>query len=283
MDVRKNHRDLSQAEKAAFVGAVLALKNNVDSVLHPGAQKRYDDFVEIHKNAMTGPAMFEPMPHGTSLFYPWHRILLRQFELELQKMDPTVTIPYWDWDTSKSPFSADFLGGDGDAQQGQRVITGAFAFSGGKFSVRVWDDFPGDPHYPWLRREMGDSANAYLPTHPKVVDGLNKAPYWPGPSCFERVSEGSLHNPVHNWVGGNMADATSPNDPVFFLHHANLDYLWEQWKVLHPTADPYLPLAGNKGLDAILVFNAPGQPAPWADSWTVRRTLDPTQLGYTYA
>ena len=46
MDIRRNHRDLSPAQKAAFVDAVLALKNNVDSVLHPGAQKRYDDFVE---------------------------------------------------------------------------------------------------------------------------------------------------------------------------------------------------------------------------------------------
>jgi hypothetical protein len=44
---------------------VLALKNDVDSLLHPGAQKRYDDFVEVHKNAMiSGPAMIMPMPHG---------------------------------------------------------------------------------------------------------------------------------------------------------------------------------------------------------------------------
>ncbi len=43
MNIRRNHRDLSLAQKAAFVNAVLALKNNVDSFLHPGAQKRYDE------------------------------------------------------------------------------------------------------------------------------------------------------------------------------------------------------------------------------------------------
>jgi len=35
MDTRYNHRDLTPAQKAAFVNAVLALKNDVDSVLHP--------------------------------------------------------------------------------------------------------------------------------------------------------------------------------------------------------------------------------------------------------
>ena len=96
IDVRRNHRDLSSAQKTAFVNAVLALKNDIDSVLHPGVQKRYDDFVEVHKNAMiSGPAMIMPMPHGGPLFYPWHRILLRQFELALQAaaQDTSITLP----------------------------------------------------------------------------------------------------------------------------------------------------------------------------------------------
>src|SRR5262245_17146674 len=114
-NVRINHRDLSTTQKVALVNAILALKNDVDSVLHPGKQKRYDDFVEIHKNAMVGPGMFHPMPHGTSLFYPWHRVLLRQFELALQAVakDQSMSLPYWDWDMAgaSNPFTADFLGG----------------------------------------------------------------------------------------------------------------------------------------------------------------------------
>src|SRR6516162_237842 len=101
LDIRRNHRDLSSAQKTAFVDAVLELKNNVDSVLHPGAQKRYDDFVEVHKNAMVpGPAMIMPMPHNGPLFYPWHRVLLRQFELALQSAinDSALALPYWDWE-----------------------------------------------------------------------------------------------------------------------------------------------------------------------------------------
>jgi tyrosinase len=286
MDVRHNHRDLTPAQKTSFVQAVLALKNDVDSVLHPGQQRRYDDFVEVHKNAMTGPAMFEPMPHGSSLFYPWHRILLRQFELALQSAanDPSITLPYWDWDYSGAgnPFTPDFLGGDGDASQNDRVTIGPFAFAGGKFPIRVWDDTPGDPG---LRRVFGEDATSWLPTASDVSAGLGKAPYWPGHSCFETVSEGVLHNPVHRWVGGNMEDASSPNDPVFFLHHTYLDLLWERWKQQHPTDEPYVPTSGTpaRDLTSTLVYHAAGQPAPWQGSWTIAQVMKPSDLDYNYA
>lgn len=286
MDTRHNHRDLTPAQKAAFVNAVLALKNDVDSVLHPGAQKRYDDFVEVHKNAMMGPAMFQPMPHGTSLFFPWHRILLRQFELALQAAanDNTIALPYWDWNFSgtSNPFAPDFLGGDGDRAQNGLVTIGPFAQATGRFEVRVWDDPQGDPG---LRREFGEDATAWLPTSADISAGLAKTPYSPGPSSFESVAEGVLHNPVHRWIGGNMADATSPNDPVFFLHHTFLDLLWERWKQQHPTIDPYRPVQGVPGrdLDSTLVYHAPNQPAPWPGLWTVRQTLDPAGLDFGYA
>jgi tyrosinase len=285
MNKRLNHRDMTPAQKKGFVEAVLALKNDVDSVLRPGTQKRYDDFVEIHKNAMVGPDMFDPMPHGTPLFYPWHRVLLRQFELALQKVanDSAISLPYWDWDMSgsNSPFTSDFLGGDGDTAQSNRVTTGPFAFSGGRFVIRVWDATNGNLG---LRREFGDDSSSWLPTAAQVAGGLGRTPYSPAPSSFERVSEGVLHNPVHRWVGGNMGDATSPNDPVFFLHHAFLDLLWERWKTQHPSSSPYLPTGGTPGydLESTLVFHAQNKPAPWSGSWTVKETLDPSSLGYTY-
>src|SRR5262249_740370 len=148
MNTRKNHTDMSTAERAAFVSAVLALKNNVDSVLNPGGMKRYDDFVQIHKNAMMGPDMFMPMPHGSPLFFPWPRVLFRQFELALQSAagDASIAIPYWDWELSgtNNPFTNDFLGGDGDAADGDRVVSGPFAYATGNFEIRVWDGTSGD-------------------------------------------------------------------------------------------------------------------------------------------
>lgn len=286
MNTRKNHTDMSAAEKAAFISAVLALKNDVDSVLNPGKMKRYDDFVQVHKNAMMGPDMIMPMPHGGPLFFPWHRVLLRQFELALQSAadDATIAIPYWDWELSgnNNPFTDDFLGGDGDAAQGYRVVSGPFAYAGNRFGIRVWDESSGDSG---LLREFGTDPTAYLPTPPQVASALTKIPYSPGPNSWEKTCEGGLHNPVHRWIGGNMALASSPNDPVFFLHHCYIDLLWETWRKQHPTTSPYLPASGSPGYDSAsaLVFAQNGQPVPWAGSWKVEDTFDTTKLGYAYA
>jgi len=53
------------------------------------------------------------------------------------------------------------------------------------------------------------------------------------------ILEGLPHNKVHNCIGGvgavdpgpygNMTNFLSPVDPVFFLHHANMDRLWDVW------------------------------------------------------
>ncbi|MCG1055051.1 tyrosinase family protein [Mycetohabitans sp. B5] len=290
MNIRRNHRDMTPDQKSAFVQSVLKLKNEVDSVLRPGQMKRYDDFVQVHKNAMIGPDMFRPMPHGSRpdgspLFCPWHRILLRQFELALQEAsnDATITIPYWNWSISgdDNPFSRDFMGGNGDRDQDNRVTDGPFAFSTGQFPIRIWDESNGDPG---LQRNFGEDSRAHLPPRTEVESSLRHTPYFSGPNSWEAVLQYSLHNPVHNWIGGNMARATSPNDPVFFLHHCYVDRLWEQWKQKHPTIDPYLPKSGapDKDLDSQLVFNAPGKPAPWEGTWTVAETISTAELGYEY-
>jgi tyrosinase len=55
----------------------------------------------------------------------------------------------------------------------------------------------------------------------------------------------AMHNRVHVWVGGDMSPASSPNDPVFFLNHCNVDRLWADWQQNHGNAS-YLP--GGKHL-----------------------------------
>lgn len=82
------------------------------------------------------------------------------------------------------------------------------------------------------------------------VEGWDEA--WP-PDCsngWQTISENAggahnLHNGVHMWVGGLWQDDTGamrggtmryntgPYDPVFFLHHANIDRLWAEWQARH--------------------------------------------------
>lgn len=60
--------------------------------------------------------------HDSPAFLPWHRYLIRQFELDLQAIDPTISLPYWDWTVDNSavttaagsPWTDDFMRGSGD-------------------------------------------------------------------------------------------------------------------------------------------------------------------------
>lgn len=74
------------------------------------------------------------------------------------------------------------------------------------------------------------------------------------------VLEGFPHNKVHNYIGGvgpldpgpygNMTNFLSPVDPIFFLHHSNMDRLWDVWTRKQKQLKlPYLP--SGQDLDAL--------------------------------
>ena len=37
-----------------------------------------------------------------------------------------------------------------------------------------------------------------------------------------------------------MATAISPADPMFWLHHSNVDRIWARWQVLNPKEKPVI-------------------------------------------
>ena len=57
----------------------------------------------------------------------------------------------------------------------------------------------------------------------------------------------NLHKVVHGFVGGQMTNAgTSVNDPVFYLHHANVDRIFECWlQKFNGTPPSYQPVHGG--------------------------------------
>jgi tyrosinase len=74
----------------------------------------------------------------------------------------------------------------------------------------------------------------------------------PGGHDSFSVLEGLPHNKVHNYIGGvgpldpgpygNMTNFLSPVDPIFYLHHANIDRLWDVWTRKQERLKlPYLP------------------------------------------
>ena len=73
-------------------------------------------------------------------------------------------------------------------------------------------------------------------------------------------------------------------NPVFWLHHCNIDRLWGDWQRLHLTDAPYLPTQGGTlghNLNDTLIFNT-DPPPPWAGSVTPALLIDHHILGYSY-
>src|SRR6187401_1607499 len=99
----------------------------------------YDLFVVWHHTAMstmTPPSQGDRnAAHRGPVFCPWHRFMLRQLELNLQRVlgNADFGLPYWDWaaDGQRTPaqqraskvWAADAMGGTGNP-----VTTGPFGF-----------------------------------------------------------------------------------------------------------------------------------------------------------
>ena len=62
-------------------------------------------------------------------------------------------------------------------------------------------------------------------------------------NCIGFYKESHLHNIVHLWIGGHMGiNSAAVNDPLFFLHHCNIDRVLESWirKFAVNSSNPFL-------------------------------------------
>ena len=102
-----------------------------------------------------------------------------------------------------------------------------------------------------------------MPTFADVTAVQRQTDY----ASYTAALEGGPHNTAHRWVGGVMATGWSPLDPLFWLHHAQVDRLWWEWAGAHPGEHPALP------------SHARTMP-PW--SWVESQTRDITTMGVGY-
>lgn len=259
VSIRKNAADMTQSEINAFIDALLTLKNTM-TVTDNGIEiSIYDRFVAAHialSDAIgrTGPDgnPLANLGHGSSAFLPWHRALIDEFENALQSVNPDVFLPYWDWTDLDSNmnviFQDDFMGPDGTGgRRGQFVETGYFSLANGwgvrrDLSGARWSGVRNGTVS--LQRNFGGRrGNATLGTLSDVNSLLNATSDYSG---FRNVLETGMHGAAHIWVGGTAGNvAASPNDPIFWMLHANVDRIWAEWQINGRWGSDFYPASGE--------------------------------------
>ena len=211
-----------------------ALIAAIDAARKRNAKKpTYQDFVGVHVEAMVGAGMHTWGVHSMAgmrgrNFLAWHRWYLLQFERRLQDEDPDIAIPYWDWIADPSI--------PGELNRGAELRRWRIN--------RSWDP-------------------TFLPERADITRALRREKFGP----FQLRLEGE-HGTVHVAVGGQMETERSPADPLFWLHHANVDRLWTRWQERHPRARPS---NSSEELKPKPLFGV-----------KVSETLKPSALGYRY-
>lgn len=219
-------------DQKVFGDDATAFKNAVTKLIQDGT---YSAFISIHADMSHN--MHGRLPPNSLRFLPWHRRLLWAFEQALQEADrllrpqadTPVSIPYWRWVDPFPEWLTDFL-------PGPHPVTG--------------EPLPPRTLAPPALKPTADDVDTIINRFEERYQNYD----WDGYSRFTYGLQGFgtrpdtsnilAHNQVHVWIGGIMdCIRYSPTDPVFWLHHAEVDRLWHIWQLRYPDFHP--ALTGN--------------------------------------
>lgn len=207
----------------------------------------------IQRNAQLHSDFFNNGIHWGPAFLPWHRDFLRNLERDMHAaMGKEIALPYWDWTKGDSR----------DLNTGRwETFFGGRNNSGGQFD-----------HWTYTRSSIPIGG---LPELNDIVSELNTSTFL----SFRAIESGS-HVPGHVWTGGTMSGGRSPLDPLFYLHHCNLDRLWAIWQTNHRSAEQYEHLGVAPG-DRVPATRVPID-SPMVGGATPRSVLNHISQGYYY-
>lgn len=167
--------------------------------------------------------------HGDMEFFPWHRPYLSSFERICGKLigDPNFALPYWDWRDNNGRLPSPFFAGS--------QLNPVTLNDSGSYMSMGWGQINSQP-YRYARADFGlldgPAAGTFAAS---AMDSMENA------STFELLTglTEQPHGTAHVVVGGDPAfglgleqghfrNGLSPLDPIFWLHHANVDRIWAQ-------------------------------------------------------
>lgn len=219
--------EIHSAAGLAMVGpysaAVTQMRNW--SAANPNDPRGWTYQANIH-GFVTGPAKpaWATCQHGSFFFLSWHRMYLYYFEriCRAASGNPNFVLPYWNYEPAT-----------------QRLLPPAFRVTGSPLydanrSAGINAGTAGIP-----AADADPSVALASPTFIGTGPGGFGGGSIPAPQHFAGAYgqlESRPHNRVHNDIGGDMGDPNrAAGDPIFWLHHANIDRLWSLWRRLDAT------------------------------------------------
>ncbi|KAF4345525.1 Tyrosinase [Fusarium beomiforme] len=153
---------------------------------------------------------------------------------------------YWDWslDADNVPASPIWdaktgLGGNGSPSKTEPyangrdtrkcVIDGPF-----KDFRPVFQGTNYEPHCLSRRWNNGTEQVGDMLSPAYTKETVSKIQNIEGYDEYRQKLESRPHGAIHSAIGGDMVPNTSPNDPIFFLHHTQIDRLWALWQGQDP-------------------------------------------------
>ncbi|MDF0653170.1 MAG: tyrosinase family protein, partial [Nitrospira sp.] len=162
--------------------------------------------------------------HGSWYFLAWHRMYLYYFERILRKAsgNPELALPYWDYSDPGDPNARQIpppYREPADASGNRLFVTDRSSVmnAGGLLPASAVQLFA------LSRTNFSSPAGSSL-----SFGGQRSGPgHALGPhSQFESTPHDAVHVNIGGWMGSFELAA---RDPVFWLHHTNIDRLWEVW------------------------------------------------------
>ncbi|KHO11559.1 BolA protein [Metarhizium robertsii ARSEF 23] len=232
--IRREWRALTLAEKHDFIRAIHCISKTPSA--RDGNLTIYDDIAVLHGGIGS-------WCHRSACFLPWHRNILAVIEKILKdRCHYRGSMPYWDWSLDWMNLAnssiwdhATGFGGDGDKDGPETVGEGRCVTDGPFTELRpVIYNHTRKVHCLSRGFRDGDikgrlSGEKFSPENVGSILRLENY------TDFLQRVERDLHNTLHTSINGDFKAMTAANDPLFFLHHANLDRLWWRWQRENPS------------------------------------------------
>jgi len=245
IDHRVEWRTMTHGQKWLWHNAVLCLHNRPATSSWGGATTRFEQYQAVH-------VQLAPTIHMVGQFLPWHRHIVTMFNNELRTCGYSGPTPYWNWqidaDNNAAPIASSPIfhhehgfGGDGVPGTYTPPATGMtrpFPHKGciadgpyRNWVINVGPDVLATPHC--LVRGFNEERRMNMTTS-LVNVALAQTTFHDFTAILD-LNRSHLHAGGHAFVGGEMMNSLSaPGDPIFYLHHAQLDRLWDQWQKSAP-------------------------------------------------